>query len=35
MIGKNRNCTHVSVQLQINKTYNQNISDEDVIQFAM
>ena len=35
MIGKNRNCTHVSVQLQIHKTYNQNISDYVVMQFAM
>ena len=32
---KNRNCTHVSVQLQAHKTYNQNISDLDIRQFAM
>ena len=35
MIEKNRNCTDVSVELQIHKTYNQNISDQDVMQFAM
>ena len=35
MIGKNRHCTHVSVQIQIHKTYNQNISGKDVMQFAM
>ena len=35
MIDKNWNCTHVPVQLQKHKTYNQNISGQDVMQFAM
>ena len=35
MIEKNRNCADISVELQIHKTYNQNISDQDVMQYIL